>query len=329
MKEHNLGIIGLNIGRRHLQNALKNPHVASVAIADNKPETLQAAQTEGPIRASYNSWEVILEDKRIDAVIICLPNYLHAPVSIAAMESGKHVLCEKPPALTSDEVEKIISVSKKTNQKWMTAFNNRFNSQSKYAKECVQSGELGDLLYGKAYWTRRRRISWRWFADKHMAGGGPLMDIGVHMLDLVLHLMDFPEPQSISGSTYRTMDSHNVEDIALGFVRFKNGQTLFLETAEEANVIQTDKGCQIIGKKQGISLFPLRMHSIRRGIVTDTVPQFPEEPWINILDAELDHFLECIREDKELLCLPQQALIVMRIIEAIYESSGTGKEVIY
>ncbi|MGQ9631589.1 MAG: Gfo/Idh/MocA family protein [bacterium] len=327
MKEHNIGIIGLGIGKHHLGNALKNPHVESVAVADSQPELLNAVKAQHAVRAAYNSWEELLSDDMIDIVIVCLPNYLHAPVSIAAMEAGKHVLCEKPPALNSKEVRKIVDASKRTKKRWMTAFNNRFRAESKFAKERVESGDLGEILYGKAFWVRRKRISWKWFSKKEMSGGGPLMDIGVHVIDLALHLMGFPEPISVSGTTYRVLDSHDVEDIALGFVRFKGGQTLMVETTEEANIPKDEMGCQIVGEKMGLRLFPLTMHAKQWDRVTDITPQFPENSWIQNLYDELDHFLECVREDKDPICLPDQALTVARIIDGIYESGRAGKEV--
>ncbi len=354
MKKIRVGIIGAGgiAQAAHIPSYQKAENVEVAAIADTNKEKLQYVADKFGIKQPFTEWEKLIESD-VDAVSICSPNAFHAQQSIKAMEAGKHVLCEKPICLTGADVEKVFSVSEKTGKKFMAAFPRRFSGEAKVLKPMIDAGDFGEIYYIKAGYLRRRGIPGlgTWFTNKELAGGGPMMDVGVHILDLVIYLAGAPMPELIIGSKYAKFKDKatdggwppaetrkgdvatgkmDVEELASGFVKLSNGATLVAEASWAGNS-ETGLKSSLFGTLAGAQMpdpenpkNPVRIYSERHGILTDVLPTIPQS---DMFQEEINHFIGCIRENKNPLTKKEEILSVVRIIEGIYESAETGKPV--
>jgi predicted dehydrogenase len=275
-------------------------------------------------------------------------------MSIDALAAGKHVLCEKPLAINAAEARRMVEAAREHDRLLMVAFNNRFAGNVRALKDVVDAGTLGPVHYAKAYWMRRHGIPGfgGWFTTKNLSGGGPLIDIGVHMMDLTLYLMGYPEPVAVTGATYnifgaRGLGAHpgweptdlqitntfDVEDLAVGLVKFANGATLAVEASWAGHQENEEEvGIQLFGRDGGARIYmpgfrkadSLRVFTEVDGKVADFAPEY-------VIDdeyaREVRHFVECIRTGKQPLAPGEQGVTVMRIIDALYASAASGREV--
>ncbi|HRR96322.1 MAG TPA: Gfo/Idh/MocA family oxidoreductase [Candidatus Ratteibacteria bacterium] len=356
MKKLKVGIIGTGgIAQvSHIPNFQKIEDVEVSAISDINKEKLNYVAEKFNIPKTFTDWEKMLEED-IDAVVICSPNSFHSIQSIKAMEKGKHVLCEKPICLSVEEAEKIFDTVDKTGKVFMGAFPRRFLGETIVLKKMIDNGDFGEIYYLKASYLRRRGIPGlgTWFTNKKLAGGGPMMDVGVHVIDMVLYLANLTDPKIIIGTTFekfkdkavdggwppietrkgeKVTNKMDVEDLSCGFVKFSNGATLFVEASWAGNS-ETGLKASLFGTKNGAQLpdpenkeNPVRIYSEIDGIISDITPQIP------ILDPYLEeakHFIECIKENKFPITKKEEIISVVKIIEGIYKSSETGKAIIY
>jgi predicted dehydrogenase len=331
----------------HIDAYKKAKDVELVAVADtNGAAAEQAAKTAG-IPKSFSDPAELLRQADVEAVSVCVPNAFHAGITIDALRAGKHVLCEKPPAMNAKEAEAMAEAAKKARKVLMYAFVNRFQAESQGLKKFIEAGDLGEIYHCAAQATRRRGIPGLggWFTTKKMSGGGPLIDIGVHILDLSLWLMGFPKPVSVSAACYMKFGhkkdyvyvsmwgtkvpggTFDVEDYASALVRFDGGATLSLECSWAANIQSGAFSTQLLGDKGGALLEVgggLKLFGEHRGNLVDMAPQFAKAD--RFLE-EVNNFLAAARGDGQPLCTPEQGIIVQKIIDAIYKSSDAGKEV--
>lgn len=246
-----VGVVGLGFaGETHLKCYLQLPNVEVVAIADPNTQRLSSVGTTYMVPNLYARYEEMIARPDIDAVSVCTPNHLHAPVAIMALERRKHVLCEKPLARTGAEATAIVRAAKSAQRVLQVAFNHRARGDAQTLKRYVEAGSLGRIYHTKASWMRRSGIPGMggWFTSREMAGGGPLIDLGVHVLDMALFLLGEPVVVSVTAATYaelgpRGRGSRNsaplpgesgpfeVEDLATAFVRLADGGTLLLEAS--------------------------------------------------------------------------------------------------
>ncbi len=336
-----VGVIGLGMGMFHLNNYAADPNAQVTAICDLNEERLNSIKEQKGIPFAFTDYREMLASDTIDAVSIAVPNFLHKPMAIDAMNAGKHVLCEKPMAMNTEEAQAMADVAKATGVKFMMHFNSRFFAPITFLKSYIDQGNLGEIYYAKAGWLRRRGIPFGtgWFTRKAQAGGGPLIDIGVHVLDVTLWLMGNPEVASVSGTTYSKLGTEitermgrpfDVEDLASGFIRFKNGATLFLESSWAQNLVgkNDDKYFELYGYKGGANLkysnpVSLRLTEDRYGAICELEPtkfNFTQE-------TPQQHFIKSILEDKEPLATAEHGVQVMKILDAIYLSARKGEEV--
>jgi len=338
----------------HIPNFQKLEDTEVVAISDINEEKLKYVSEKFNIPKTFTDWEKMIEED-IDAVVICSPNSFHAVQSIKAMESGKHVLCEKPLCLNVAEAEEIFKTVEKTGKVFMGAFPRRFIGETVVLKKMIDNGEFGEIYYLKASYLRRRGVPGpgTWFTSKKLAGGGPMMDVGVHMIDMVLYLTGLTDPKIIVGATFETFKEKaidegwpppetrkgdkstgkmEVEDLASGFVKFSNGAVLFVEASWAGNSDTGLKG-SLFGTKAGAQLpdpenkkNPVRIYSEIDGVVVDITPEIPERDGYF---EEVKHFVECIKENKEPITKKEEIVAVVKIIEGIYKSSETGEVVTY
>jgi predicted dehydrogenase len=279
----------------------------------------------------------------LDIVSVATPNHTHKPLTLAALEAGCHVLCEKPMALNTAEAREMVDAARAAGKRLMISFNYRFSTPSFAAKQEIEAGTLGDIYYGRTVWLRRSGIPrfGGWFGQKAFSGGGPLIDLGVHRLDLALWLMGHPRPVWVMGSTYNLLGSalareqnveFDVEDMAVALIRFENGASLELEASWAANIREKEwMETRLLGSKGG-----LVQRNIRQGY------QFQAEILIQRAGSKLErklhssqqtvestmyHLVDCIANARTHMAPGEEGLVVMEILDAIYQSAETGTPV--
>jgi predicted dehydrogenase len=341
-----VGIIGAGAIARdvHIPNYLAcGKKVEIVAITDVVVERAEELAKVFTIPHFFGSYEEMLEAVELDAVSVCVPNKFHAEASIAALKAGCHVLCEKPPAMTIDEAEKMVQAAEKSRRFLTYGFHYRYRPEVSLAKSFIDAGEMGEIYSARVHAIRRRGIpGWGVFTNKELQGGGPLIDIGVHMLDTALYLMGYPEPEVILGKTHQRIgnkkgvgllgdwdyENFTVEDMAVGMVTFKNGATLTLEAAFAANVEKRDTmQVSLMGDKGGADIFPLKIFQEKHNTLVDITPAYPPE--INGHEREIQLFVDHCLEGTQPLSTPEQGLIIQKVVNAIYESAETGKAIYF
>lgn len=347
-KKISIGMIGAgNIANTHLKEMEKNENIEVYAITDAVLTGAERLASEYGIPQIYRDSEQLLADDRIDAVVIAVPNKYHAPLAIAAMKHGKHVLLEKPMAIDVQDAKEIVRVQRETGTVVMIPHQMRWESLSLQVKELVEQGILGRIYNAKTGWYRRKGIpGWgTWFTQKEESGGGPLIDIGVHVLDLALHLMGNPKPVSVYGSAYAEFGPRqkgigtwgkpnfdgifNVEDIATALIKMEDGSTLSLEVSWAVHMdTSSSLFIDLMGEEAGISIRG------KKGMLLfeEADRAIGQEMILPVEDAGARvrlhrHFIECIREGKEPLTSVKTGLTNMMVLDAIYESSRTGGEV--
>lgn len=361
-KKLRIGIIGCGgiANQKHLPS-LKAFHqycqlVAFCDIISERAE--QALREYGAEDAKvYTDYNALLADSSIDVVHVLTPNVSHSEITVAALESGKHVMCEKPMAHNSEEAKKMLDAAKRCGKKLTIGYQNRFRRDSQYLRKAVDRGELGEIYFAKAHAVRRKGVpTWGVFMDKEKQGGGPLIDIGTHALDLTLWYMDNYKPRQVMGSTFQKLkdkvdgnifgpwnpEEYDVEDSAFGFIKMENGATIFLESAWALNVPETKEAkCTLCGTEGGAEMFGeaflgsgstgIRISSAKHGelVDTETIPggavAFFDGVEMTDATAEAKQWLEAILYDREPLVKPEQAFVVTQILEAIYQSAESGK----
>ncbi|WP_226038132.1 Gfo/Idh/MocA family protein [Aquibacillus saliphilus] len=343
MSKLKIGIIGAGgiATDVHIPNYLKQESVEIGAIADVALVRAQEAATNFSIPHAFGSYQEMLENVELDAVSVCVPNKFHAEAAIAALEAGCHVLCEKPPAMTVDEAERMQQAAEKAGKFLTYGFHYRHQSEVTTAKAFIDGGELGDIYSARVQAIRRRGIpGWGVFTNKELQGGGPLIDIGVHMLDTALYLMDYPEPDVVLGKTHQQIgnkkgvgllgqwdwENFTVEDMAVGMITFKNGASLVLEAAFAANVAERDTmQVSLMGNEGGADIFPLKIYQEKHDSLIDITPAYLPEGGGH--EREIKHFVESCLKNEQPLSTPLQGTIIQKIVNALYQSAESGKAV--
>ena len=334
------------IGLDHLQSLSACPRAATVAIAESDAQRGRDAANRFHVPRSYADYRELLEQPDIDAVTIALPNYLHAPVAIAALKARKHVLLEKPMATSARDAAKIIETATRMKRTVMVGQNFRFNRHTQSAKLCLERGTLGEVYHVRCFWLRRHHIPriGSWFTQKQFAGGGCTYDLSVHMLDAGLHLLGEFEATSVAAQTHARFGPRglgemdwgqsevdprrpfDVEDCSIAFLRLKNSRTLLLECSWAGHHADgaREYGIDLLGADAGLSLFPARLS--RNGTLgyerIDLI-----QPKLPYSEDRLHHFVSCVLDGKKPLVAPEESLQVQKILDAIYVSAASGKEV--
>ena len=351
------GVVGCGgiANGKHFPAIKKNGKIELVAFCDLIKERAEKAKEEygTPDARVYTDYtELVKED--VDVVYVLTPNNAHAPVSIAAMKAGKHVMCEKPMAKTYAEAKEMVKTAKETGKILTIGYQNRYRADSQYLKSACEADELGEIYYAKAHAIRRRAVpTWGVFIDEEKQGGGPLIDIGTHALDLTLWMMNNYEPASVTGSTYRKLADQTqtgnawgdwdpkkftVEDSAFGFIKMKNGATIVLEASWALNSLDVDEAkTSLCGTKAGADMKDgLRINRVHHGRQCVEKPDLgaggvafydgtEEKP----ADIEAEVFYNAVTKGTPLTVEPEQALVVTQLLEAIYESAKTGKTIYF
>lgn len=347
MQSVRVGVIGAGaIAPTHCRGVLKHPRAELVGIVDLSRERARALQKDFAIPRVYTRADDLLLDPDVDAVSIALPNYLHAPTAIMALEAGKHVFLDKPFAMDREEARAVIEAARKAKRVFTVGMNQRFARDSQVVRALVERGDLGEIYHAKAYWNRRAgspRFG-TWFCDKKRSGGGTLLDIGVHMLDLCLSLLGNFKATSVSGSVYTKFGNRGlgeggwgksdpgrriftVDDLAAAFIRLKGGATVILETSwirHQATPNRND--VELFGTKAGASVYPARLYRFGRKKGEYEIVE-PQGVPIRYPDCDrMVNWISAILGEEPLECVPEQSLAVQKILDAIYESARTGRE---
>lgn len=342
-----IGVIGVGIGQAHIKGYNKVPEVEIVALCDMNEERARKVAYENGLSdvTIYTDYRAMLEHADLDAVSVGLPNFLHRSVAVDCLNAGVHVLCEKPLALNAKEGQKIVEAAAINKRKCMVGQVNRFRPDSQYLKQVIANGELGRPYYSHTGWLRKRGIPGYggWFTTKEQSGGGPLIDIGVHLLDIAWWLCGCPRPISVSGVTYaefgprgkglggwssdntKPKGTFNVEDLAVALIRFENGLTINLEVSWALHNEKTRQWCQIFGSEGGCDWGedPAIYREIQGVDVNGKIDIGKGDPWY----GQISHFVDCILQDKTPDPDAVQGVQMMKMLDGIYKSAETGREV--
>ncbi|MGB9678423.1 MAG: Gfo/Idh/MocA family protein [Thermoanaerobacteraceae bacterium] len=357
-KSLRVGIIGCGgiAFAKHMPSLAKIKNVEMVAFCDIVEERAEKAKKEFGNEGAkvYKDYKKLLEDKTIDIVHVCTPNKSHADITVDALYAGKHVMCEKPMAKTAADAKRMVEAAKKSGKKLTIGYQNRFRADSQYLHKLTQEGELGEIYFAKAHAIRRRAVpTWGVFLNEEEQGGGPLIDIGTHALDLTLWMMNNYKPKVVMGTSYHKLaekenaanawgswdpKKFTVEDSAFGFITMENGATIILESSWALNTLEVGEamttlcgteggadmkdGLRINGEKFG-KLYTTKVSTDVGGV--DFYEGKSDDP--AFLEAKA--WIDSIINDTEPVVKPEEAFVVTEILEAIYKSAKTGEPVYF
>ncbi len=353
-----VGIIGCGgiANGKHMPSLSKLDDVEIVAFCDLIAEKAEEAkETYGtPDAKVYTDYKEMLKDPAIEVVHVCTPNRSHSSITIDALYADKHVMCEKPMAKTAADARKMVEAAKETGKKLTVGYQHRHKPEAIYLKEVIDRGDLGEIYFAKAFAVRRRGTpNWGVFLNEYEQGGGPLIDIGTHSLDITLYLMNNYEPKMVVGTKYKKVnnpecgnpfggwevDEHTLEDSAFGFIVMKNGATIMLESSWALNTCEpiqegstvlcgSDAGAQIkngvtVNKGEFNRLIEIKPDLSSGGVAFYT--GISHEP----ADVEARRWIDAVKNDLDVVVKPEQACVVSEILEAIYTSASTGQPVYF
>lgn len=351
MKKIKIGIVGTGgIAEEHIKSYMKNPNVELYAFCDINKTRLDEMGKKYEITRLFTDKKDLLALSEIDAVSICTWNSEHAECTIAALEAGKHVLCEKPMSINQAEAIKMKETADKTDKLLMIGFVRRFGNDCSILKDFVAKDYFGDFYYAKATYLRRNGNPGGWFGDTSRSGGGSLIDLGVHVIDFVRYVMGNPKPVSVYGVTYQKLfnrrniktpkayisrsvtnnDICDVEDLASALIRFDNGATLSVETSFSLNIKKPEGKIEFFGTKGGACLNPeLEIYTEIYDYLADvTLDAKTALSFDGLFENEINHFISCVKGETKCISTAKDGIEIMEILDAIYESARLGHEVI-
>lgn len=347
MQKVRIGVIGLGgiAQNGHLPHYAKHPHVELVAVSDVNGDRAREVAARFDAQQFYDSPEAMLAEAKLDAVSICTWTAGHAPLTIAALQRGMDVLVEKPMTSNTADAEAMVKAAREQNRILMVGMCHRFRTETEIIRRVTEAGDLGEIYYSKALAVLRRGAPGGWFINKELAGGGAVLDNGVHALDLAWYLMGLPDVLSVSGQTfqgvapYRTQflkgysaadrqsqEAFTVEDGGVALIRFAGGKAILLEAFWAING-QPEEGfnVKVHGTRGGAQLSPLQISHERHDILFDETPHVTAPA--DRFAVQINHFIDCVRERRQPLVTGEQGLQVVRMLEAVYRSAETGRDI--
>ena len=348
MAKIKIGIIGVgNIAEAHIAGYKKHPNAELYAFCDINEERLKAKGAHHGVTRLYTSAEEMVNAlPELDAVSVCVWNCNHYECTMTALRAGKHVLCEKPLAMNEAQAREMCDFAKEQGKLLMVGFVRRFMYETEELKRLTDEDFFGELYYTKATYLRQNGNPGGWFSDKKRSGGGPGIDLGVHVIDEARYLMGNPQPVSVYASVMKKLDrsAHrgsvgyvasdagnidDVEDFVQATVRFDNGGIMLLETSYALNTPEPVTRIELFGTKAGCITDPLRVLADEFGHLTSLkFTDMPGDAFAGMFDKEIRHFVDCVETGCECRNPAEDGVVVMRILDAIYESGRTGHEVI-
>ena len=352
-KQLKVGIIGVGgISGVHHSGYTKCEDAELWAICDIKPDVLKETSEKYavPKERCFLDHRDLLKLKEIDAVSVCTPNKCHCEITCNALKAGKHVLCEKPMAMDPREAQRMVTAARKARRLLQIGLMQRFRADANYVREVVEQGEIGEVIYARCHAVRRRGVpSWGVFGQLEEQGGGGLIDIGVHQIDLTWYMMGKPKPVAVSGQIYHTIGNtpnhwgmfgqwdwktYTVEDFAVGLVRFETGATMAIECSFNANLDREDHSSHVVGTKGGAGIDPLSVQLELNGRLMDCTPhnvmsvdKNNKPTRLTHHELEIEHFCDCILKGKPTRVPGSETIWTQKIIDGIFRSAKMGKEV--
>ncbi|WP_199617377.1 Gfo/Idh/MocA family protein [Paenibacillus alkalitolerans] len=350
MSKLKIAVIGAgSISDLHLQAYEKNPEVEIYAICDlNEARAKEKADKYGASKV-FTDYRELLAQPEIHAVSVCTWNNSHAAISIAALDAGKHVLCEKPLCQTVEEALEVEKAVRRSGRLLQVGFVRRYSSNTQVLKQFIDQGELGDIYYAKASCLRRLGNPGGWFSDKDRSGGGPVIDLGVHIIDVCWYLMGRPKVKSVSANAYNKLGNrsnirnlsfykaadydaarNDVEDMANAVIRFENGASLMIDVSFTLHAKQDELYVKLYGDRGGAELEPeLQLVSEKYDTILNVSPQVDHKSFdfMGAFSNEINHFIDSSLGRKETLSPVEDGVELMKILCAIYESAREGREI--
>ncbi len=348
-KKLKVGVIGNGMiaNHAHIPGYQSIPDQVEIIYAcDLKADRAREVADKYGIPKVTTDYKDVINDPEIDAVSICTPNLEHMRLTIDALQAGKHVICEKPLSMNADQSRAMCKAAKDSGKILQVALQMRFCGPGQFMKDYIANGHMGDVYYARAQALRRRGVpTWGVFTDKEKQGGGPLIDIGVHILDFTLFMMGYPKPVSASGRCWDTLgktpdlfnfwgdydrSTYSVEDMAAGFIRFEDGQVVTLESSFMSNIDEESFQTTLFGTKSGAVVKgagddAIKIYTEQDRQLFDLSPRnIPDIPSSHI--AEVQAFVTAIQNGDESPVPGENGLILNAIFDALYKSSDSGKE---
>jgi len=350
MESINVGVIGTgSISAMHLQSYQKHANANLLAVCDlNEDRARLAAEKYGAAKV-FTDYRELLADPEIDAVSICTWNNTHAEISIAALNAGKHVLVEKPLCRTVEEALRVQEAVKSSGKLLQVGFVRRYDPNAQMLREFADKGEFGDIYFAKASSIRRLGNPGGWFSDIERSGGGPLIDIGVHVIDLCWYMMGRPKPVAVSANTYRKLgnrsnvrnlsfykaadydaEKNTVEDMANAMIRFENGASMLVDVSFTLHSKDNQQSVKLYGDKGGFEIDPeVVIVTEKHDTIINIQPQTDHKGFNfdSAFQSEVNHFIASIQNGTQPLSPVEDGVEIMKILCGIYESAEKGAEV--
>ena len=340
-----IGVIGVGMGSHHIEQFKKIPECEVLAVADTDRARLAAAADKYAIEGRFPSAEEMLAKVSLDAVVVATPNKFHAPLTIAALGKGLHVLCEKPMAMNVTEAEAMEAAADAANRTLMINLSYRFSNMSYALKQQAEAGIVGPIYFGRTVWHRRRGLPrfGGWFGQRELSGGGPLIDLGVHRIDLALWLMGHPEPAAVYGVTYDRIaqrlaaeekKDYSVEDLACGLVRFRNGATLEVEASWAVQINEPEQMITALYGERG-AIVQKNVgggYEMRAEVYVEEGGNF----YTKVLDAATtpapsaqQEFVRSILDQRPPVATAADGIRVQKILNGLYRSAAEKREITF
>ncbi len=347
-KKFRVAIIGCGgIAQTHMGALATMPDVEVVAGVDIDPARLKIMDEKWGVKKLYKDWKAMLKEVQPDAVDICTPNGVHAAPAIDSSKAGCHVIVEKPMAMNPGECQKMIDAAKAAKKKLVIGFQYRYHPHTQYLRRAADEGQFGDIMFVKCQALRRRGIpNWGVFGQKHLQGGGPMIDIGVHVIEMAHYVMGSPKPVAAVGNTWTYLGNkasktvsmwpnwdyktYTVEDLAIGSIRFENGAVLHIEASFVAHIEKDVWNFNLMGTKGGCNWDPPMVFNDVAGTMVNTQPAFLENnrDFPALFKLKLRNFIDGCVKDTPLTAPGEAGLAVQKILDGVYRSSESGgKEV--
>lgn len=338
------GFIGAgDIAGIQLRDLARRDDVELVAMTDISETAMRRHQQKFGIDGLYESWTEMLAKEDLHAVSVCTPNKLHEQPTVDALSAGCHVLCEKPLAHSAAACERMLAAAQANERKLVVGFQYRYHPHTQFLRQAFDAGEFGNVLYAHVRALRRRGIpNWGVFGRKELQGGGPLIDIGVHALEMTHYAMGSPVPASASADMFTYLgnkpsdrvecewkgwdyETYTVEDLAVGRIRFVDGAVLHLETAFAVHA-KNEWNVELMGDAGGASWGQPEIYRDEHGHMVNKQPDWLPKP--REFRRKMDNFVEHCLYDQPTLAPGEDGLMVQRMLDALYQSAeNSGKEV--
>lgn len=345
-KKLRVAIIGCGgIAQTHLDAYKAIPEVEIVAGVDILPERLKVMEEKWGVKKLYTDWKKMLKEVKPDAVDVCTPNGVHCAPVVDACNAGCHAIVEKPMAMNPEECEKMIAAAKKSKVKLSVGFQQRYNPRTSFLIRAREEDQFGNIMFVKCQALRRRGIpNWGVFGQKALQGGGPMIDIGVHIIEAAHYFMGSPKPVAASGNIWTYLGdkpskvtsswpgwdykTYTVEDLAIGQIRFDNGAILQVESSFAAHIEKDLFTFSVMGSKGGASWDPAGIFTDRAGTMINSTPTFiGDEGWQTMFITKLQNWVNGCLKGTKLEAPGEAGLVVQKMLDGIYRSAAAGKEV--